>query len=327
MSDDEQPWYVGAEAPAEADRVLHRMVETPVEADRFRIGTAVPESIALDPVQSRERMGGLLQPAQQGVPAFEQASPQLLEPQERILPAERVLPRQGLEHPAEALLPRQGVEQPVEPFQQARTDYAAPTPEHRAEPAQALLRPMERDEPFAQATPAHVINRPSPAHVMNRPAAARNAASGSGSSGGNGSGSGSGFRVDPDQYRAAVTPMLAAADQLADVYRSLNAYLPSLEAQDPWGNDESGKKFAEGDLGYVKISHSTMTLLKSLPDGLKNIAEGLKRMADSYQNADENTVAELGGIESTAQMPTSPSLPSTPLHLPITPGMTQSGRH
>ena len=145
--------------------------------------------------------------------------------------------------------------------------------------------------------------------------------------GGGGGSAGQGFKVDPEQYRAAVSPMLAASEQVASLYRSLNAYLPSLEAQNPWGNDDSGKKFAEGDLGYLKCSHGTMALLKSLPEGLKGIAEGLKRMAESYQNADENTVAELSGIESTAQMPVAPSLPAAPVHLPITPGMTQSGRH
>ncbi|WP_033219568.1 WXG100 family type VII secretion target [Kitasatospora phosalacinea] len=198
------------------------------------------------------------------------------------------------------------------------SEHGLLAPDHVAtEPVQpdyAPLRPMERGRPVQQATPAQ---------RNSRPAAARNAGSGSGSSGG----AGSGFRVDPEQYRAAVSPMLAASEQVADIYRSLSAYLPSLEAQNPWGNDESGKKFAEGDQGYLKISHSTMTLLKSLPGGLKGIAEGLKQMAESYQNVDENTIAELGGIESTAQLPEAPSLPSAPVHLPITPGMTQSGRH
>ncbi|MGW4805411.1 WXG100 family type VII secretion target [Kitasatospora sp. NPDC004272] len=314
MSNDEQAWYAEAGTPAEPAHVLHRMVETPVEADRFEVDTAGPESIALDPVQPRERMGGLLQPMQQGVPASEQASPEMLLPRqgleqaspEMLLPRERVLP-------AEPLLPRQGLEQPVEPFQQARTDFAAPSAEHPVEPAYAPLQPMQQGVPLSRATPDQAANR----------TAARNAASGSGSSGG----AGSGFRVDPDQYRAAVSPLLAAADQLGNAYRSLSAYLPSLEAQDPWGNDESGKKFAEGEHGYVNISHSTMTLFKSLSGGLKDIADGLKQMADRYQNADDDTVAELGGIDSTAPMPDSPSLPSTPPHLMITPGMTQSGRH
>ncbi|GAA2102108.1 hypothetical protein GCM10009759_36370 [Kitasatospora saccharophila] len=308
------------------------MVETPVEADRFEVDTAGPESIALDPVQPRERMGGLLQPMQQGVPVSEQATPEMLLPRERVLPAEpetllprqpamqlaepeTLLPRQGLEQASpETLLPRQGLEQPVEPFQQGRTDFAAPSAEHPVEPAYAPLQPMQQGVPLSRATPDQVAHRPM---------AARNAASGSGSSGG----AGSGFRVDPDQYRAAVSPLLAAADQLGNAYRSLSAYLPSLEAQDPWGNDESGKKFAEGEHGYVNVSHSTMTLFKSLSGGLKGIADGLKQMADSYQNADDDTVAELGEIDSTAPMPASPSLPSTSPHLMITPGMTQSGRH
>ncbi|WP_282203166.1 hypothetical protein [Kitasatospora fiedleri] len=121
--------------------------------------------------------------------------------------------------------------------------------------------------------------------------------------------------------------MLAASEQVANVYRSLSAFLPSMEAQNPWGNDESGKKFAEGEKGYLKYSHDTMDVVKGLPDALKGIADGLKAMAESYQNADENVISELDGIDSTVQMPTAPSLPSAPVQPIISTRPIQSGRH
>ncbi|MEV7216246.1 hypothetical protein AB0O31_24545, partial [Kitasatospora cineracea] len=175
------------------------------------------------------------------------------------------------------------------------------------------MRTLQRGE----ATPDRALRR------GEATAAKRNVAAGSGGSGN----AGSGFQVNPDQYRAAVSPMLAASEQVASVYRSLSAFLPSLESQNPWGNDESGKKFAEGEKGYLKYSHDTMDVVKGLPEALKGIADGLKAMAESYQNADENVVSDLGGIDSTVQMPTSPSIPSTPVHVPMTPRITQSGRH
>lgn len=206
-----------------------------------------------------------------------------------------------------------------------------------AVPENIPLEPMQWAEPAQQVQPReHFVQASKPLQPQERmglplqpfeptarTAASRSTASGSGGSGG----AGTGFRVDPEQYRAAVSPMLAASEQVASLYRSLNAFLPPLEAQNPWGNDESGKKFAEGEKGYLQFSHDSMKVIKDLPESLKMIADGLKMMADSYRNADEDVVSELGGIESAAPMPVAPSMPSSPVHLPITPGMTQSGRH
>ncbi|WP_104814812.1 hypothetical protein [Kitasatospora sp. MMS16-BH015] len=137
-----------------------------------------------------------------------------------------------------------------------------------------------------------------------------------------------GFQVVPEQYQAEVSPLLAASEQIRSVYTSLSAFLPALEAQNPWGNDESGKQFAEGDKGYLKYSKDTLDVLKGLPDALKGISDGLKAMAEGYQGADQDVVAELDGIDTgAAPLPAPPSMPDAPVHVPMTPRITQSGRH
>ncbi|MFK0190929.1 hypothetical protein [Kitasatospora sp. NPDC090308] len=139
---------------------------------------------------------------------------------------------------------------------------------------------------------------------------------------------GAGFRVDPGQYLAAVSPLLAASEQVAALSSALGGYLPSLEAQDPWGKDDSGKKFAEGEKGYLKYSHDTLAVLKELSGDLRNIADGLKSMGENYQDADAAITSGFGGRDQGgAPLPPPPSAPGNPVHVPMTPHLTQSGRH
>ncbi|GLW67776.1 hypothetical protein Kpho02_00750 [Kitasatospora phosalacinea] len=295
MSNDEQARrYVEAETPAEpvlADRAVSEQLAEPVLADRL-----VPQQLA-EPVL-----------ADRAVPE------QLAEP----IPFRigTVMPDSV---PAEPLL-RATPAEPLQPFLRAED---APV---SGEPTHVVGRPMQvaQDAPVP-VQPAHVVGRPVQQGVPASPAAERTAAVKK--RGDDAGGAGTGFQVDPEQYRAAVSPMLAAYEQVAELSRSLTAFMSSMEAQNPWGNDDSGKKFAEGSEGYLQYSHSTLTVLKALPDELKNIADGLKAMAAGYQNADENVVNELSGLESTAQLPAAPSLPSTPVTPIISTRPIQSGRH
>ncbi|WAL74917.1 hypothetical protein OU787_27460 [Kitasatospora sp. YST-16] len=158
-----------------------------------------------------------------------------------------------------------------------------------------------------------------------QPAGAVAKTAGSAGSAGN---AGAGFRVDPAQYLAAVSPLLAASEQVAALSSALSGYLPSLESQNPWGNDDSGKKFAEGEKGYLSYSHDTLAVLKELSGDLKTIADGLKAMGQSYQDADSAITADFGGQDQgAAPLPPAPSAPRPPVHVPMTPHLTQSGRH
>ncbi|KDN82109.1 hypothetical protein [Kitasatospora cheerisanensis] len=314
MSNDEQAWYAAAVEPE--------------ATARLRVGTAVPDGV---PMEAR----------QQSVPAMERewVAP---EPFQR---AEAVTPLQPFER-AEAATPVEPFERaqmatPVEPFERAqpampvqpfeRADAATPVePFERAQPA-TPVEPLQRADAAMPVEPLQRMSAGVPAEeavarrAMSAPTA-RTAAKSAGGDGGSGS-AGQGFQVDPGQYQAAVSPMLAVSEQVGSLYSALSSFLPSLEAQNPWGNDESGKKFAEGEKGYLKYSKDTLDVIKGLPAALKGIADGLKAMADGYQNADEGVISELNGVDpGSAPMPVSPQLPNA-VHLPITPRITQSGRH
>jgi hypothetical protein len=158
-------------------------------------------------------------------------------------------------------------------------------------------------------------------------------ANGTGAGAGSDSGkAGQGFVVNPDQYKAAVSPVLAASEQIASLAASLGSYLPSMESQNPWGNDESGKQFAEGENGYLEYSHNTLKTLQSLVKEVRDIADGLKRMGESYEAAEEGATGSFTGMgDSSVPMPPSPgTAPTVPTHVRpmMTPGMTRpNGRH
>ncbi|WP_327070427.1 hypothetical protein [Kitasatospora sp. NBC_01302] len=137
-----------------------------------------------------------------------------------------------------------------------------------------------------------------------------------GTSGGtSGGAAGSGFAVDPSRYRAAVSPLLAAVEQLTELSTGMTAFLSTMEGQAPWGNDESGKKFAEGDKGYLKYSADTMKTLNGMPDGLKYVADGLKAMADGYEGADGSVQGDLNNADTPAQQ----SAPLQPMETTVSP--------
>ncbi|MFC9331898.1 WXG100 family type VII secretion target [Kitasatospora sp. NPDC057015] len=106
-------------------------------------------------------------------------------------------------------------------------------------------------------------------------------------------GGGAGFQVDPELYLAAVSPVLAASDQLAQLVNGLTAFLDHTHSTAPWGNDESGKHFAEGDKGYLKYSTETLKGLKGMPDAVRYIADGLKAMAENYRATEDSTAGVL----------------------------------
>jgi hypothetical protein len=322
MSNDEPAWYeteaTARVEPAHLGRPMSEGAQVAQPMERllpaeetfpaFRVGTVAPEGEWSEPLQPRTA-------AHVSAPLLQE---RLTEPEaEHPLTAARVsgpLLQERLTEPeAEHPLTAARVSGPL--LQERLTEPEAEHPLTAARVSGPLLQ--ERlTEPAQQAQPRTAET------VAKRRVA-----------GDDGGGSaGQGFKVDPEQYQAAVSPMLAAYEQVRSLYTSLSAFLPSLEAQNPWGNDESGKKFAEGEKGYLKYSKDTLDVLKGMPDALKGIADGLKAMAQGYQGADEAIAADFDGMDTGASsLPPPPSLSSAPVnnpvHIPVTPRIIQSGRH
>ncbi|MFG2823974.1 hypothetical protein ACGFX4_31670 [Kitasatospora sp. NPDC048365] len=334
MSNDEPAWYE-AEATARVEPAHLTRVEG------MRIGTVAAESVPAEPmlqarmaeVQAEPMQRARLVDAMPAEPTTLRAAEMQAEPLQAMSGRVAAEPLQAMSGtvPAEPLQAMSG-RVAAEPLQAMSGRVAA-------EPLQAVsgterLQDGLTARTAVDAVAAEPLRRMSgtvPAQAAQRltapEAGKRRAASGDG-----GGGAGQGFRVDPEQYRAAVSPLLAASEQVRSLYTSLSAFLPSLEAQNPWGNDESGKKFAEGEKGYLKYSKDTLEVVKGLPDALKGIADGIKAMAESYENADESITSDFNGMDTGAnpipQAPTLPSAPvNNPVHIPVTPRITQSGRH
>ncbi|WP_441246576.1 hypothetical protein [Kitasatospora sp. McL0602] len=202
----------------------------------------------------------------------------------------------------------------VQPFEEARVEQLQPVEQGRAP-----LQPFEQDG----VTPARLTPRVGTV-VSPRPASIN--AQGQ-QSGGGGGGAGQGFQVDVDQYRSAVSPVLEAADQVTQLATRLSAYLSSAEGSSPWGDDESGKQFSEGEKGYLKYSKDTQSGLKTLGEGLKGVSDGLKAMADGYENSEQSLTggfdAQGGGggqVGATAPPAYSAPLPTMPYNLRPTTG-------
>ncbi|GAA4836330.1 hypothetical protein [Kitasatospora terrestris] len=311
MSNDEPAWYE-AEATARVEPAHLTRVEG------MRIGTVAAEGVPAEPmlqarmaeVQAEPMQRARLADAMPAEPTTLRAAEMQAEPLQAVSGRVAAEPLQAVSGrtAAEPLQAVSGTER-LQDGLTARTAVDA-----------VAAEPLRR---MSGTVPAQAAQQRLTAPETGK----RRAASGDG-----GGGAGQGFRVAPEQYRAAVSPLLAASEQVRSLYTSLSAFLPSLEAQHPWGNDESGKKFAEGEKGYLKYSKDTLEVVKGLPDALKGIADGIKAMAEGYQNADESITSAFNGMDTGAspipQAPTLPSAPvNNPVHIPVTPRIRPSGRH
>jgi hypothetical protein len=209
------------------------------------------------------------------------------------IPAQRI----GTAVPKEAGVPLQegtavqGAE-PLSPLSGARTaplegetaavpkEAGVPLDGQPATPGQPL---MDRTQPDSVARAAAAQNQPT-----------GGSSSGSGGGGGAG-GAGQGFQVNVDQYRSAISPIMDAMHQISELGTQLTSFLTSMESNAPWGNDESGKKFSEGDKGYLHYSKQSQDGVKSLAQALQGVADNLKTMADGYDNSEQTNTGGFAG--------------------------------
>ncbi|GAA1198569.1 hypothetical protein F4556_005552 [Kitasatospora gansuensis] len=133
---------------------------------------------------------------------------------------------------------------------------------------------------------------------------------------------GAGFVAIPEQYRAAAGPVLGVADQLKELYTGLSGYMHGMHGNSPWGNDSSGKGFAngeDGEPGYLDNALDILEALKSLPEVVERIGKNLKGMGDGYDNAEQVSHSGIRQYD--------PALPPPELRTVTAPSTIRPGRH
>ncbi|AUG76709.1 hypothetical protein CFP65_1835 [Kitasatospora sp. MMS16-BH015] len=343
MGEGEIPAYrVGTAVPMGEGEIPAQHVSAGVsmgegEMPAYRVGTAMPLGDGEMPARMMPREGTVLGapiesvPAEsamaRGIPAHEVGSP-ISEAQTARIPAQQGIPATdpfgGPVEPAQvAAVPNeQGMPIASEPAQQGIPAHEVGSPISDAQ--QAALgnvtpaMPTEAGVPKQQGTLPDSVARS--AAAQNQPV---------GGSGGGG-GAGDGFQVNVDQYKSAVNPMLSAAEQIAELGSTLTSFLSSLESNAPWGKDESGKQFSEGEKGYLHYSEQSQKGIKTLAQRLQGVAENLKEMAAGYDGSELFASGSFaggdGGSGGSGGMAPPPGYTAPAPHVPYNPRPT-TGKH
>ncbi|MER5865662.1 hypothetical protein [Kitasatospora sp. NPDC002040] len=170
-------------------------------------------------------------------------------------------------------------------------------------PAEGLTRAMNAGVPAGDGVTSALKGTPEASEgltaalkVGGTPATGRSLQSASTSSGS----AGAGFVAIPEQYRAAAGPVLGVADHLKELHTGLNGYLSGMHGNAPWGNDDDGKTFAngeDGEPGYLGNAGDILDGLKSLAEIVETIGKRLKGMADGYENSEQFGLDTIGKPE------------------------------
>ncbi|MQY24075.1 WXG100 family type VII secretion target [Nocardia macrotermitis] len=92
------------------------------------------------------------------------------------------------------------------------------------------------------------------------------------------------IEINPGQLRTAATDCDNIHSSVLNVLNNLKA--ATSGTQTPWGNDSFGKKFAEGDKGYISVSKNLLDGVNDLATTFGAFASGQREAADELTNAD-----------------------------------------
>ncbi len=87
--------------------------------------------------------------------------------------------------------------------------------------------------------------------------------------------------VNPDGLTNAANQFDAIADTTQHILNTLKS-TTSSEGQ-PWGDDKSGKTFADGEKGYVSNANNTFSSLASLVGVFQQNASNLKDTVSTFE--------------------------------------------
>ncbi len=93
------------------------------------------------------------------------------------------------------------------------------------------------------------------------------------------------LHVSPDDLRSTSEHLAAVSTQMKNVLSSLQGLL-SHEGE-PWGNDSTGRDFADGPNGYLAQKDWVSSSIGAKTQLLDQYAEQLKDTADSLQQQDD----------------------------------------
>jgi hypothetical protein len=98
--------------------------------------------------------------------------------------------------------------------------------------------------------------------------------------------------VDPAQLKVAALTSESIQQRIQQSLTRLQSTLTSDGT--PWGNDSFGKKFAEGDQGYLVASENLTAGLTQMSSTFGDFAKGQREAADGLTAMDQNNQQGFG---------------------------------
>jgi uncharacterized protein YukE len=96
------------------------------------------------------------------------------------------------------------------------------------------------------------------------------------------------FRIDADGVSSATGKLRDAGDALGSAFDTLKQVLD--EHDGCWGNDDTGKSFAEG---YKPAADKARTGADSAVQGISSIADSVDHSAEEFENTDADNAAAM----------------------------------
>ncbi|WP_405167261.1 WXG100 family type VII secretion target [Nocardia sp. NBC_01499] len=98
--------------------------------------------------------------------------------------------------------------------------------------------------------------------------------------------------VDTDQLRGAAKHSAAIHDRIDNVLTTLLGKLTATGAA--WGTDSTGKKFADGDKGYLAAHDNLVGGIKGMATTFGTVADGQRDAAALIDNQEVDNVHGFG---------------------------------
>ncbi|MDI2132184.1 hypothetical protein [Yinghuangia seranimata] len=101
-----------------------------------------------------------------------------------------------------------------------------------------------------------------------------------------------GFAIHPDDLRSTAPAFTTEGDTLHKALTALQATMAGLGA--PWGDDDQGKVFANGDgtnPGFVPAQESLFKALGVMAQGIASMDPALRALADNTTAQDQSNAA------------------------------------